>query len=101
MCNESLFYLVFYDDKTSVYTPFKFLKNQIIKYPVSCILHPVTITLRGLASRLSHSWMHACVCAYDAVLACLRVAEERKEGRKEERKKGRKEGHHICEACDT
>ena len=39
MCNESLFYVVFYDDKTSVYTTFKFLKNEIIKYPVSCILY--------------------------------------------------------------
>ena len=35
MCNESLFYVVFYD-KTSVYTTFKFLKNEI-KYPVSCM----------------------------------------------------------------
>ena len=38
---ESLFYVVFYDDKTSAYTTFKFLKNEIIKYPVSCILYPV------------------------------------------------------------
>ena len=38
LCNESLFNVVFYDDKTSVYTTLKFLKNEIIKYPVSCIL---------------------------------------------------------------
>ena len=42
LCHESLFYVVFCDDKTSVYTTFKFLKNERIKYPVSCILYPVS-----------------------------------------------------------
>ena len=55
LCNESLFYGVFYDDKTSVYTTFKFLKNEIIKYLVSCILYP----LCGCAPCYIYVWRQA------------------------------------------
>ena len=41
LCNESLFYVEFYDDKTSVVHHAKFLKNEIIK--VYCILYPVLL----------------------------------------------------------
>ena len=56
LCNESLFYVVFYDDKSSVYTTFKFLKNEVIKYPVSCILYPVSCNAFGNMSTQLHCW---------------------------------------------